>query len=93
MKLDSDQLEWIVREVVGRLRDASYLPLPTGEGRGEGAPTPDAHIILTQTLITTATLEHKLQGVARLSVPARAVVTPSARDLLNQRGVELLRIT
>jgi ethanolamine utilization cobalamin adenosyltransferase len=48
---------------------------------------------LTQTLITTATLEHNLQGVARLSVPARAVVTPSARDLLKEHNIELARTT
>jgi ethanolamine utilization cobalamin adenosyltransferase len=60
-------------------------------GQGEGALPKDSQIILTQTLITTATLEHKLQGVARLSVPAQAVVTPSAHDLLKERNIELVR--
>ena len=54
-------------------------------------PSPDAHIILTATLITTATLEHKLQGVTRLTVPQKAVVTPAARDLLKERGIELTK--
>jgi hypothetical protein len=114
VRLDPDQLEWIVREVVRRLREGPIpSPLPPGEsnqarptevgraqggsyGReatGEGAPPKDAHIILTQTLITTATLEHKLNGVARLSVPPRAVVTPSARDLLKEHNIELVRTT
>jgi hypothetical protein len=92
VRLDADQLEWIVREVVRRLR--VDLPLPPGEGRGEGAPDPTTpptatHITLTQTLITTATLERQLAGVARISVPPRAVVTPAARDMLKERGIEL----
>lgn len=92
VRLDPDQLEWIVREVVRRLRESSIpSPLPLGGGQGEGAPQRDSHIILTQTLITTATLEHKLNGVARLSVPAQAVVTPAARDLLHEHNIELVR--
>lgn len=93
MRLDPDQLEWIVREVVRRLRDESFRsPLPGGEGRGERGEAPrDAHIVLTQTLITTATLEHKLSGVTRVSIPARAVVTPAVHDLLKERSIELVR--
>ncbi len=93
MRLDPDQLEWIVREVVRRLRDESFhSPLPGREGLGErGDPPRDAHIVLTQSLITTATLEHKLSGVTRVSIPARAVVTPAAHDLLKERSIELVR--
>ena len=95
MRLDADQLEWIVREVVRRLR--LDPPLPPGEGRGEGAldsspQPPAAHITFTQTLITTATLERQLAGIARVSVPPGAVVTPAARDLLKERGIELTTI-
>jgi hypothetical protein len=92
VRLDADQLEWIVREVVRRLEILRARPL-CGEGRTFSvmAPMPSAHLNLSDNLITTATLEDRLQGVARLSVPARAVVTPSARDLLKERGVELVR--
>lgn len=90
MRLDSDQLEWIVQEVVRRLRGLAP-PLPPGEGRGEGAPARDAHIVLTQTLITTEHVQDRLQGVTQISVPARAVVTPSVRDLLRERNIELVR--
>ncbi len=95
MRLDPDQLEWIVREVVRRLQsDSLRSPPPGGEGLGEGgAPPRDSHVALTDSLVTAATLEHKLHGVARLSVPRHAVVTPSARDLLNERGIELIRTT
>lgn len=89
MKLDPDQLEWIVREVVRRLR--SDLPLASGEGRGEDALPRTAHLVLTQSLITTATLEHNLAGVTSVGVSRQAVVTPAARDLLRERGIELVR--
>jgi hypothetical protein len=93
VRLEPDQLEWIVQEVVRRLRDSSLCsPLPPGEGPGERAGAPkDAHIILSQALITAATLEHKLAGVTQLTIPAKAVITPSARDLLKQHNVELHR--
>ena len=95
MRLDPDQLEWIVREVVRRLRiqnETLRSPLLGGEGPGERGEAPrDAHITLTQNLITTATLEHKLGGVTRISVPRKAVVTPAARDLLKERNIELTR--
>lgn len=90
MRLDPDQLEWIVQEVVRRLRGLTP-PLSSGEGRSEGAPPGDAHIMLTQTVITTELLKHKLHGVTRVSVPARAVVTPSVRDMLHERNIELIR--
>jgi hypothetical protein len=93
VRLDPDQLEWIVREVVQRLRDDSTRsPLPEGEGLGVRGEAPKgAHIVLTQTLITAATLYHKLAGVTQLTIPAKAVITPSARDLLKQHNVELHR--
>lgn len=93
MRLDPDQLEWIVREVVRRLQEHAFRsPPPRGEGPGEGgAPPKDAHIVIAQSPITAATLEHKLAGVTQLTVPAKAVITPSARDLLKQHNVELRR--
>jgi hypothetical protein len=93
VRLDADQLEWIVREVVRRLRAESVRSaLPGGEGPGERGEAPrDAHITLTQTLITASTLEHKLAGVTQLTISTKAVITPSARDMLKQHNVELHR--
>jgi hypothetical protein len=92
VRLDPDQLEWIVREVVRRLHANSVSPLPAGEGPGVRADAPrDAHIVITQSLITTATLEHKLAGVTQLTIPAKAVITPAARDLLTDNNIQLTR--
>jgi len=98
VRLDPDQLEWIVREVVRRLQEAA-LPAPSAgqtrrdapAARAEATYAPDSHVMLTDKLITTATLEFRLQGVSRVTVPARAVVTPAARDLLKERSIELVR--
>jgi hypothetical protein len=93
MKLDEDQLEWIVREVVRRI-NLLCPPPPRGEG---GAPPqntallPNSHLTLTATVITTATLEHQLQGVTHVTAPARAVITPAARDLLKDNNIQFTR--
>jgi hypothetical protein len=93
VRLEPDQLEWIVREVVRRLRmESAGSPLPEGEWLGVRGEAPkDAHIVISQALITAATLEHKLAGVTQLTIPAKAVITPSARDVLKQHNVELHR--
>jgi hypothetical protein len=97
MKLDEDQLEWIVREVVRRI-NLLCPPAPRGEGGGEGgappqntALLPNSHLTLTATVITTATLEHQLQGVTHVTAPARAVITPAARDLLKDNNIQFTR--
>jgi hypothetical protein len=93
MKLDEDQLEWIVREVVRRI-NLLCPPPPRGE---RGAPPqntallPNSHLTLTATVITTATLEHQLQGVTHVTAPARAVITPAARDLLKDNNIQFTR--
>jgi hypothetical protein len=91
VRLDPDQLEWIVREVVRRLREGSATAAPNSASAPAPLPTPDAHITLPQPLITTATLEHKLAGVTQITISKRAVVTPSARDLLKENNIALTR--
>ncbi|HND51999.1 MAG TPA: hypothetical protein PLV92_06375 [Pirellulaceae bacterium] len=52
----------------------------------------DAHeLSLPEKVVTVASLSGRLSGIKRLVVPARAVVTPSARDLLLKARVELVR--
>ena len=93
MRLDQDQLEWIVREVIRRLQ---------GTHRGGGSdsslepaarPRGATDIRIEDTVVTTVQLEGRLQGVRRLHVAAAAVVTPAVRDLLRDRNVELVRVS
>ena len=83
----------LVREVLDRLRvvpDASPKP---GEPppAGRAGPTTDGDLIVTARVVTADDVEGRLDGVRRLVVPLRAVLTPSVHDLLHRNGVTLVR--
>lgn len=84
MRLDPDQLEWIVREVVRRLQQSATAAATAG-------PPAGAVCTIEARVVATAQLEGKLDGVSKVCVDQRAVVTPAARDLLKERNIELLR--
>ena len=90
MKLDEHQLEWVVGEVVRRLRDGAVAETRSAAADAR-RPGRDVQISLTQKLVTIATLEHRLDGVTQLVVSEKAVVTPAVRDLLKERNIELIR--
>jgi hypothetical protein len=79
MTVTPEQLEWIVQEVIRRLRLLESNPPPTGELR------------LTECVVTLATLKDRMANVQRIVVTPRAVVTPAVRDELRQRTIELVR--
>lgn len=84
MTLSQEQLEWIVAEVVRRLRAATPIAsTPTA--------TPAREIVLTERLITTETLRGRLSEGASVRVPAKVVITPAAVDLLKEKQIELVR--
>jgi hypothetical protein len=98
MRLDPDQLEWIVREVVRRLtNNESSGPLPSAGRAWERGPSyqnasnESSSISCSDRVITLSHLDGQLNGVARLYIAQRAVITPAARDLLKERGIELVR--
>ncbi|MBI3468817.1 MAG: hypothetical protein HY000_37920 [Planctomycetes bacterium] len=90
-------IERIVREVIAKLSAAEMAP---HEANGEtelcaGLPTPhqreqrtSEELVLSARVVTLGELD-RLDGVKRLVVPPRAVITPAARDLLRQRGVDV----
>lgn len=68
-----------------------------GEGR-ERAAAPramedasGAELVLTERVISQRLVAGRLEGVARVVVRPRAVVTPLVRDELKRRGIELVR--
>jgi hypothetical protein len=79
MTVTPEQLEWIVQEVIRRLRLLDGSPPMAGDVR------------LTDRVITMALLQDRLASVRRVIVPTRAVVTPAVRDELKQRDIELIR--
>lgn len=86
MTLSAEQLEWIVAEVVKRLR------AETSCGCQSSAKLQAAGVVeIADKVVTTSTLRDRLEGIASIRVSRRAIVTPAAVDELRQRGVSLVR--
>ena len=78
--LAAEEIERIVQEVIRRLTSA-----------GKQDSSPKAALQLDDRLITLATIEGRLDGIDQLVVLAKAVITPSVRDELRDRNIELVR--
>ncbi len=97
MSDDPVQREWVVREVVRRLRQRGATPDAPAPVAASAAPPPPApaavppagDLTLETRLVSLAALAGRLAGVRRVWVPAGAVVTPSVRDLLRKERVLL----
>ena len=86
MTLSQEQLEWIVSEVVRRLRETTATTSPTDVTASAGS-----QLVLTERLVTLETVRNRLSGVSQLEVARRAIVTPAVVDWLNEKKVELIR--
>jgi hypothetical protein len=84
--LDSALFEQIVQEVIRRL-----LQRGVGVGDAVVSTPPATELELDDRLVTLATLQNRLDGVGKLVVARRAVVTPAVIDELNDRGIKLMR--
>jgi hypothetical protein len=82
MTYSEDQVEWIVVEVLRRLgvAQAKQYSAPRGS---------ELHV--NERVVSMRLIEGRLNGVTRLIVPPRAVVTPAVKDHLKQRKIELVR--
>ncbi len=85
MILSQEQLEWIVREVVRRLRET------TGEGDST-ADSGNGRLTIAEKLVTIETVRDKLGSVKCVEVPGRAIVTPAVVDWLKDKQIELVRL-
>ena len=104
MTLQTPDVERIVREVLARLGQASA----DGGARGESAeseppaekPAPaspsttdDSELVLDGRVVTLDDVTGRLEGIRRVVVSAKAVVTPAVRDELLRRRVTLQKQT
>ena len=83
MKFSEEQVEWIVLEVLRRL-EALRVP---GDARSS---SPAAELTVTDRVVTMRSIDGKLNGVSRLRVQPRAVITPAVKDELKKRKIELI---
>lgn len=89
-------VERIVREVIRRLLAMNAQVALASTSAPRGNPLSSAPLITSQTvsakLITVATLEALPKGTTEALIPARAVVTPLARDEAKSMGIRLTRV-
>jgi len=85
-QLDPAVFEQIVQEVVRRLLKQGVSL--TGDSAASEMGT---ELELSEKLVTLATLRDRLNGIGKVLVGRRAVVTPSVKDELNDRGIKLVR--
>jgi hypothetical protein len=91
MAKSEDQIERIVGEVLVRLGAAAAVRVDRPRSQPSPASGSVSDLTLDDKVVSAATLKDRLNGVQRLIVSARAVVTPSARDLLKENNVSLVR--
>lgn len=90
---DADAIRRLVEEVLGRLqgqaagRPHEPAPVPAAAASGSG------DVAVVGTVITEALVAALPAGTRRVTVPARAVITPSARDAAAAAGIAIVRGT
>lgn len=82
---DPDLIERIVQEVIRRLSERGVQV----EQRASETASNDLHV--DSKVVALASLEGKLNGVRRVIVESRAIVTPAAKDELRDLEIELIR--
>jgi hypothetical protein len=89
---DAEFLEMIVQEVIRRLTGAGISVTKNGKPqRSLSAAQTDTktELVLSDRLITLATLQGRLDGIGSLVVNRKSLVTPAVRDELNRRNIQL----
>ena len=80
MMYSEEQVEWIVAEVLRRLGVVQAQTMASSD-----------ELRVEEQVVTVRVVEGRLNGVSRLVVSQRAVVTPAVKDELKQRKIELVR--
>lgn len=96
-RLQADFVELIVREVIRRLLE-NGVSVNTCNGTSLAATSvaevkaiPSSDLVLSERLVTMETLRERLQGVTKVTVIKKAIVTPAVRDELKRKKIELIR--
>lgn len=100
--IDRDTIQALVAEVLRRIQAQSATTPPVvpaattapaaAPASSHGAPqTATATVAIADRVITAARVESLAAGTRCLTVEARAVITPSARDRARELGIDLVR--
>jgi hypothetical protein len=86
MTFNEEQIEWIVMEVLRRIGVAA---LPAAGDDDSSAN----ELRIDDQVVTLRSIEGRLNGISRLIVPKKAVITPAVRDELKARKIQLATST
>ena len=88
---DRQNIEWLVAEVLRRLRllaDAPEEP-PRDAENPPATDLPEGDLVINARVVTLREIEGRLPNVRRVLVGQRAVVTPSVKDELRKKHIRL----
>ncbi len=96
MSVDLRTVDEIVQKVMDQLRSGTGSASPSRSSVSAPVSTAapiakEERLVLGDRVITGAILEEKLSGQKVLVVGSRAIVTPTARDIIRQRELRLVR--
>ena len=84
---DPEFVEFIVQEVLRRLKSAGFLT--GGSPLNPSTEASSRELVLEERLVTLATLHGRLNGVEQIVVKRKALITPAVRDELKKRNIVL----
>ena len=80
---DAEFIERIVQEVIRRLTGAGISVATKQDSEKK------TELVLSDRLVTMATLQGRLDGIGSLVVNRKSLLTPAVRDELNRRNIQL----
>jgi hypothetical protein len=92
MNFTPEQIELIVQRVLEHIETPAGGALPA-TGRGADLPDSTAKIAIRvpNQVITQSVLAEAVNGSARVSIGPKAILTPSARDFIRHRKIDIVR--
>ena len=95
--IQTADVQRIVQEVLRRLQERAQrqdkTPSPKTPSPKTPSPKTATTLVWPQSVVSTAALSGRLEGVQQLIVGPKAIVTPAAQDELRERGIQLTRDT
>ena len=93
MNFTPEQVDLIVQRVLEHLGTPAAARAPSAGATAvdDRSSAPPKAVRVDEPVITQALLAESVNGSARVSIGAKAILTPSARDFVRTRGIEIIR--
>lgn len=95
MNFTPEQVELIVQRVVAELGPGAVAAPSAMRARqvSPGASSPIPAVQIAEQVVTQALLAETVNGASQVHIGIKAILTPSARDFVKQRGIKIIRET